>query len=78
MAATQALAEASRGEVVFDGRPWNGNTVDLICLARLRCLLALHDHADELTRLRLPPLGQLDKLNFITIKLPTPACEPLD
>ena len=43
MAATQALAEASGGEVVFEGRPWNGNTVDLIRLARSHCLLVLHN-----------------------------------
>ena len=42
MAAMQALAEASRGEVVLEGRPWKGNNVDLICLARPLCLLALH------------------------------------
>lgn len=42
VAATRTLAEASGGEVVFEGRPWNSNTVDLIRLARAHCLLVLH------------------------------------
>ena len=40
--ATCTLAEASGGSVVFEGRPWNSNTVDLIRLARAHCLLVLH------------------------------------
>lgn len=52
MAATQALAEASRGEVVFEGHPWNSNTVDLIRLARAHCLLVLHStFADSVAQL---------------------------
>ena len=27
---------------MFEGRPWNSNTVDLIRLARSHCLLVLH------------------------------------
>jgi hypothetical protein len=42
VAAMRTLAEASGGEVVFEGRPWNSNTVDLIRLARAHCLLVLH------------------------------------
>ena len=52
MAATQALAEASGGDVVFEGRPWNSNTVDLIRLARAHCLLVLHStFADSVAQL---------------------------
>ena len=52
MAATQALAEASGGEVVFEGQPWNSNTVDLIRLARAHCLLVLHStFADSVAQL---------------------------
>ena len=58
MAATQALAEASGGEVVFEGYPWNSNTVDLIRLARAHCLLVLHStFADSVSQLgaQVPP-----------------------
>ncbi len=52
MAATQALADASGGDVVFEGHPWNSNTVDLIRLARAHCLLVLHStFADSVAQL---------------------------
>jgi acyl-CoA oxidase len=40
--ATERLAAASKGTPVFEGEPWNSNTVDLIRLARAHCLLVLH------------------------------------
>ena len=50
--ATRTLAEASGGSVVFEGRPWNSNTVDLIRLARAHCLLVLHStFADSVAKL---------------------------
>ena len=50
--ATRALAEASGGSVVFEGRPWNSNTVDLIRLARAHCLLVLHStFADSVAKM---------------------------
>ena len=50
--ATHTLAEASGGSVVFEGRPWNSNTVDLIRLARAHCLLVLHStFADSVAKM---------------------------
>ncbi|CAK0735983.1 hypothetical protein CVIRNUC_000672 [Coccomyxa viridis] len=50
--ATRTLAEASGGSVVFEGRPWNSNTVDLIRLARAHCLLVLHStFADSVAKM---------------------------
>ena len=52
MEATRTLAEASGGSVVFEGRPWNSNTVDLIRLARAHCLLVLHStFADSVAKM---------------------------
>ncbi len=37
---------------MFEGRPWNSNTVDLIRLARSHCLLVLHStFADSVAQL---------------------------
>eukprot|EP00887_Chlorella_sp_A99_P006224 scaffold3.g6224.t1 len=40
--ATEALARAGGGRLVFEGAPWNGTTVDLIRCARAHCVLCLH------------------------------------
>ena len=50
--ATERLAAASGGKPVFEGPPWNSNTVDLIRLARAHCQLVLHrTFADYMRRL---------------------------
>ena len=70
MAATQALAEASGGEVVFEGQPWNSNTVDLIRLARSHCLLVLHStFADSVAQLAAQVLPQISCKHFQTRRL---------
>lgn len=50
--ATQLLAAAGDGQVVFEGPAWNSNTVDLIRLARAHCFFVLHrTFADSVQRL---------------------------
>ena len=50
--ATEQLAAASGGAPAFEGPAWNGNTVDLIRLARAHCLFVLHHtFADSVQRL---------------------------